>query len=323
MKKVAVIGAGNWGRNIVRTLYEINALDSITELNQSLKEKILTEIGSVIAYSSVEEMLEATDAPVAIATPVSTHFSIAKFLLERGRDVFIEKPMAMNTQECAELNSLAKKNNCLIMVGHLLIYQPAISFIKEYIAQGKLGKIYSIYQARKNLGTVRTHENALYSLGVHDFAVLDFLLAETPTTIKATGQAVLTPGVEDDVHVHMSFSSGIETHLHNSWLWSNKERFLQVNGEKGFLRFDELTQEVKLFPYKLDKNYKVFASEPEVVFYNEAQPLTTEMLHFIECCEQRLTPMSDGLQGERVVGMLEDSMQQIRSTKCQEEVVSV
>ena len=304
-KKVAVIGAGNWGKNIIRTLDAMGALHSVTDQSAALRQTVESHYSNVTVFDNIDALLQDSNCPVVLATPVSTHFLLAKKLLEAGRDLLIEKPMAMNQQECVELNAIAKKNKCILMVGHLLIYQPAISFIKEYLTERRLGNIHQIYQVRRNLGTIRTHENALYSLGVHDLAVLDYLVGKTPSKIEAVGQSILNPGIEDDVQVRLIFDNGLQAHLHNSWLWPVKERYLMVSGEKGMLKFDESDQSVTLYAYRVEDQFKINRQEPDVIFQNSAQPLETELSHFIECCNSRVTPKSDGAQGERVVAMME------------------
>ncbi len=311
-QQIAVIGAGNWGKNIVRTLHSMDALHSVTEQSDSLRSVVKEQYPNIEILESVDELLQQSSCPVILATPVATHFALAKKLLEAGRDLLIEKPMAMNQQECIELNAIAKKNKCILMVGHLLIYQPAVTFIKEYMTGKKLGKIHHIYQVRRNLGTIRTHENALYSLGVHDLAVLDYLVGQAPSNIQVEGQSIVNEGIEDDVQVHMTFVSGLQTHLHNSWLWPIKERYLMVSGEKGMLKFDEGDQSVTLYSYQVDDQFKINREEPEVIFQNSAQPLEAELTHFIACCTSRATPNSDGAQGERVVSLMQKAMQKLK-----------
>ncbi len=310
-QQVAVIGAGNWGKNIVRTLHSMDALQSVTEQSDSLRRSLKKQYPNIEILESLDELLQQSSCPIVLATPVSTHFFIAKKILEAGRDLLIEKPMAMNQQECVELNALAKKNKCILMVGHLLIYQPAITFIKSYLKDNKLGKIHHIYQVRRNLGTIRTHENSLYSLGVHDLAVLDYLVGQAPNKIQAVGQSIINEGVEDDIQVHMTFDKGLQAHVHNSWLWPVTERYLMVSGEKGMLKFDESDQSVTLYAYKVDDQFKINRQEPEVVFQNSAQPLEAELSHFIACCDSRATPNSDGTQGERVVAVMQAVMTQL------------
>lgn len=311
INKVAVIGAGNWGKNIIRTLNTIGVLHSVTDQSHQLRQSVKEQYENIYVFDDIDTLLQHSPCPVVLATPVATHFSLAKKILEAGRDLLIEKPMAMNQQECVVLNALAQQNQCVLMVGHLLIYQPAIRFIKDYIINHKLGHIHHIYQVRRNLGTIRTHENALYSLGVHDLAVLDYLTGQMPDNIQATGQSIINQGIEDDVHVHMTFENGLQAHLHNSWLWPMKERYLMVSGEKGMLKFDESNQTVTLFAYQVDGQFKVTREEPEIIFKNSGQPLEVELLHFIECCTSRLAPSSDGAQGERVVTMMQQAMQEL------------
>ena len=152
--EIAVIGAGNWGKNIIRTLSSMGALHSVTDKSPMLRQSVESQYQDVTVFDDIYSLLQNSNCPIVLATPVATHFALAKKLLEAGRDLLIEKPMAMNQQECSELNALAKQNKCILMVGHLLLYQPAISFIKEYLTEKRLGNIHQIYQVRRNLGTI-------------------------------------------------------------------------------------------------------------------------------------------------------------------------
>lgn len=305
VNKISVIGAGRWGKNIVRTLFELDALAAIAEQNGILRDQLAKDYPTVPIYASVEALLEQTNTAVVVATPVNTHYTMAKYLLHADRDIFIEKPMATTVIECEELNRLAAEKQRIIMVGHVLLFEPAIPFIKDYLEKGKLGKIYNLRQIRRNLGTIRTHENALYSLSTHDLAVLDYLINEPVVSIKSAGQSIITPGIEDDVSVHLVFASGIQAHLHVTWLWPLKDRHLTILGEKGALRFDELQQTVTRYHYSVNQDMTVSQNGQEIIFASNEQPLKLEMQHFLHCVETRQTPRSFGLQSQRVVALME------------------
>ena len=170
---------------------------------------------------------------------------MASAALEAGKDVFVEKPMTLTAAESAKLIELAESNDQrVLMVGHLLLYQPAIQWIKKQLDEGMLGEVFSLHQERLKLGRARYIENVTWSLGVHDLAVLLFLTDEDPDSVFASGHCGLQERVEDDVYVHLHFPSGIRAHLHNSWLWPENRRGLTIVGEKGMLVYDEVNQRV-------------------------------------------------------------------------------
>ncbi|MGB4412450.1 MAG: Gfo/Idh/MocA family oxidoreductase, partial [Atribacterales bacterium] len=199
----------------------------------------------------------------------------------------------------------AQENSCLLMVGHLLLYQPAIRWIKGFIAQGNLGKLYSLHEERLNLGRARAVENALWSLGVHDVALFLDIVGEKPREIKVTGQQALQPGIEDDVYLHLSFPGGVFAHLHASWLWPEKRRRLTVIGEEGMLVYDEIAQTVTWHKKSINSKLENVDKGEEVVFRGDAEPLKIELSHFIECCKNRAKPYSDGESAVAVVQVLE------------------
>lgn len=311
--KVALIGAGNWGRNLVENFYRLGVLDVVVDED----ERRLSEIEKKYPNSNVK-LLNRTDElwnmpipAVAIATPVATHYALAKAALRAKKDVFVEKPLAIKAHEAEELSCLAQENSCLLMVGHLLLYQPAIRYIKDFIIQGKLGKLYSLHQERLNLGRARAVENALWSLGVHDVAVFLDLVGEKPCQVKVTGQQALQPGIEDDVYLHLSFPGEVFAHLHASWLWPEKRRRLTVIGEKGMLVYDEIAQTVTWHKKSINSKLENVSQGEEVVFHGDAEPLKIELSHFIECCKNRAKPYSDGERAVQVVEVLEKAQQQL------------
>lgn len=244
--KVAVIGAGNWGKNLVRNFHGLGALGAIAEANSELRGKLTKEYPGVQIYDDYNEVLKTEFPAVVIATPVATHYAVAREALLAGKDVFVEKPMTMSAMEAEELVQLADEKHRVLMVGHLLLYQPAIRFIKDYLDSGELGNIISLHQQRLNLGRVRTVENALWSLGVHDIAVLLHLVGENPLDVKTVGHCAIQPEIEDDVYLHLKFPGNIQAHLHSCWLWPEKVRRLTIIGSNGMLEFNELTQNVTL-----------------------------------------------------------------------------
>ena len=305
---VAVIGAGRWGRNLVKNFHALGALGAIAETDPVLRATLAREYPTIPIYDGYSDILNGKNheiPAVVIATPVATHYALAKEAILAGKDVFVEKPMALSAEEAEDLERLAAQKDRILMVGHLLLYQPAIRFIKSYLDAGKLGAIYSLHQERLNLGRVRTVENALWSLGVHDVAVLLHLVGDKPSEVTAVGHRVLQPEIEDEVYLHLSFPGGVKAHLHVSWLWPEKTRRLVVVGSDGMLVYDELTQNVTLYRKTINPDLTNHDEGSEVIFKGGEEPLTLECRHFLDCVATRRKPISDGSNGVEVVRVLE------------------
>ncbi len=306
--KIAVIGAGNWGKNLVKNFNDMGVLDCVAETDAPLRDGLIKDYPSLKVLNHYEQLLGENIDGVAIASPAPTHFEIAKRFLEAGKDVFVEKPMTLSSKDASQLHSIALENNRILMVGHLLLYQPAIQFIKKFIDEGGLGKLYHLHQERKKLGRARYVENVTWSLGVHDIAVLVYLVGEQPLHIFASGHCGLQETIEDDVYVHMQFLDGIKAHLHNSWLWPENRRKLTIVGEKGMLEFDEANSRVWLHRKSIDQDLNTHDNGSEIVFEGAAQPLRLELQHFLDCIKNRQQPISNGQNGLDVVATLERIM---------------
>ena len=303
--KVALIGAGNWGRNLVKNFYHLGVLAAVVDEDERRLHEVGKDYPDVKLLNGTDDVWDMPVSAVAIATPAPTHYTLAKTALMAGKDVFVEKPLALRATEAEELSSLARENSCLLMVGHLLLYQPAIRWIKDFIAQGNLGRLYSLHEERLNLGRARAVENALWSLGVHDVALFLDIVGEKPREIKVTGQQALQPGIEDDVYLHLSFPGGVFAHLHASWLWPEKRRRLTVIGEEGMLVYDEIAQTVTWHKKSINSKLENVDKGEEVVFRGDTEPLKIELSHFIECCKNRAKPYSNGESAVAVVQVLE------------------
>ncbi len=304
-KTVAVVGAGNWGRNLVRTFHALGALGAIVETDSSARQRMVREYPGVPVYEDTVQILVGTVPSVAIATPAATHYAIARAALLAGKDVFVEKPMTLVASEAEDLTRLADREQRVLMVGHLLLYQRAIRFIKGFLESGKLGALRSLHLERLNLGRARSHENALWSLGVHDVAVILHLVGQAPTDVRITGQCVVQERVEDDVHLHLAFPNGIQAHLHASWLWPEKRRRLVAVGTGGMLVYDELSQRVAFHRKGIRPDLSSRDEGSEVVLEGDDEPLLAECRHFLECVASRMKPLSDGRSAAEVVRVME------------------
>lgn len=311
--KVAVIGAGQWGTNLICTFHELGALAAVVEVDPERRAQVQEQYPGIDVFADPAVIWDSPLPAVVIATPVPTHYDLARQALLSGKDVFVEKPITMRVAEAAELVELARREDRILMVGHLLLYQPAIRWLKGRLADGLVGRVKSLHQERVKLGRVRTAENALYSLGVHDVAVLLHLVGSQPEHVVATGQRVLQPEIEDDVYAHMSFPGGIQAHLHNSWLWPDQRRCLTIVGSEAMVVYDELTQTVTLHRKCISPALEQMDGGSEVIFRGDGQPLRPECEQFLQAVRTRQQPISDGKLGLDVLQVLEQAQRQMRS----------
>jgi predicted dehydrogenase len=305
---IGAIGAGTWGRNIVRTLDDLKVLRYIAEPFETLREPLAAAFPNAEIVSRHEDLLERPDLQaVVIATPAPTHHAIARDFLLAGKDVLVEKPMTLTSAEAEDLVAVAAQHQRVLMVGHLLLYKPAIAFIREFLDEGRLGRVFTLHQERAKHGKARAVENALWSLGVHDVAALLHLAGSKPSRVTATGHCGLRSGMEDDVYLHLEFADGRAAHLHSSWLWPEDRRRLTIIGDRGMLVYDEREERVTLHRKMVDAGLNNVDLGSEVVFQGNPtfQPLAAELSHFLDCVQSRHTPRSDGRQAVDVVRILE------------------
>jgi UDP-2-acetamido-3-amino-2,3-dideoxy-glucuronate N-acetyltransferase len=223
--KVAVIGAGYWGRNLVRNFHELGALAAVCDMNETVLAGLRTKHQNVAFWSDISKVLEdPTINAVAIATPAVSHFSLASRALEAGKDVFVEKPLAISVEDGEKLASMAESSGRILMVGHILRYHPAIIKLRELIRDGRLGRIQYLYSNRLNIGKIRTEENILWSFAPHDISVMLALLDEMPDSASCQGGAYLNPSIFDVTLSQFHFASGVRAHIFVSWLHPLKEQ---------------------------------------------------------------------------------------------------
>jgi len=248
--RVGVAGLGHWGPNLARNFAELAELAWLCDSEPSRRE-VADRYPQARFTSSFDEMLEddSLDA-VVIATPVPTHFELARQALSAGKHVLVEKPPAMRGVEMDELVALAREHDLVLMPGHLLLYHPGVQKLKEMIDAGELGQVLCVYGNRQNLGIIRSNENALLSLGVHDLSVILHLLDEEPAKAVALGRDFLTDGVEDVVFCYLRFPSGKIAHMHLSWLDPHKMRRMTVVGTEKMVVFDDMELERKITVYE-------------------------------------------------------------------------
>lgn len=318
--KIAVVGAGYWGKNLVRNFGGLNALgaicDSDVERLDSFKQQY-PEVKLLRAYSDV--LRDDSIHAVAIATPAEAHAHAVREVLLAGKDVFVEKPLCLSVQEGAELVALAKKKNRILMVGHLLWYHPAVLKLKELIRTGELGRIQYIYSNRLNLGKIRREENILWSFAPHDISVILGLLNEIPDSVRAQGGNYLHQQIADVTISLLSFPSGVKAHIFVSWLHPFKEQKLIVVGDRKMAVFDDMEKKDKLLLYPHSINWKdnipvANKADAEPVDLDQGEPLRAECQHFLDCVATRTRPRTDGEEGLRVLSVLQqcqEALQQV------------
>jgi predicted dehydrogenase len=248
---IAVTGLGYWGPNLARNFDDLGVLTALCELDPELRDRYASRYPNARMVGDYDDLLadDAVEA-IVVATPVPTHYGLAKRALEAGKHVLVEKPPAMRGVEIDELVAVAAERDLALMPGHLLLYHPGIRKLKQLIDDGELGDVLCVYGNRQNLGIVRTNENALWSLGVHDLSVILYLLDEEPSEAVAHGRDFLTTGVEDVVFCYLRFPSGKIAHMHLSWLDPHKMRRLTVVGREKMVVFDDMELERKVTIYE-------------------------------------------------------------------------
>ena len=318
--KVAVVGCGQWGKNLVRNFHQLDALACVHDLNDEAAAAMCA------AYSVPSQKFEALLADdgvegIVIAAPAEHHAALAKAALRAGKDVFVEKPLALKVSEAEALCRLAADERRVLMVGHLIRYHPAFEKLRELCRSGSLGNVQYIYSHRLNLGKIRTEENILWSFAPHDISMILGLLDEIPKTVSAIGHAYLNHDVPDVTTTHLTFSDGRAAHVFVSWLHPFKEHRLVVVGDEGMAVFNDTLdaeEKISLFPHRVHWNDGIpvlTKAERRLIPVDEAEPLNLECRHFLHCMETGETPRTDGEEAVRVLRVLDAAQRSIEASR--------
>ncbi len=320
MKNLALIGAGYWGKNLARNFYQLGSLALVCDASEAVLAQQAAACPGIRTTQLVDDVFsDPTINRVSIAAPAVRHFELAKRALEAGKDVFVEKPLALDSGEGAALAALAEAKGLILMVGHLLQYHPCVRKIQQLLAAGELGKLQYITSNRLNLGKIRREENALWSFAPHDISVILSLVGgELPNEVRCIGEAYLNQGVADVTLTTLRFSSGVSAHVHVSWINPFKEQKLTVVGSHAMIVFDDtLPWKEKLVLYRQPLVWsggqvpETKKSSGEFVDVPEEEPLRLECGHFIECCDQRKASITDGQEGLSVLHVLNAAQQSL------------
>jgi len=325
-KNIAVIGCGYWGKNLVRNFVELGALHTICDSDPKALSKLGALYPSVSKETNIDAILDNKEIRgVVIALPSALHYPTAKKALLADKDVFVEKPLTSKSSQARELVELAEKRKRILMVGHLMLYHPAVHVLKRHIQSGDLGEIYYLYSTRVNLGQVRSDESALWRLAPHDISLFLYLLDTVPEAVSAQGISYVQQHLEDVVFITLQFPRKVLAHIHASWLDPHKIRQLTVVGSKKMAVFDDMDPEHKLRIYDqgvIDDYNELASASGALALRSEgvllpivdlAEPLSLECHHFLECIKNRSKPLSDGKQGLEVVRILEKIEEAMKS----------
>jgi len=310
-KDIAVVGAGYWGVNVIRNLYELGVLHTVCDKDSRALKRIASLYKGIEYTTKFSDLLISKEiGSIAISTPAATHFSLTKKALLSGKDVFVEKPLSLTTKQGQELVGLAKRKKRILMVGHILCYHPAVIKLREMIKKGELGKVQYIYSNRLNIGKLRTEENILWSFAPHDISAINMLVGSSPFKVSAFGGDYLNKGIHDTTLTTLEFKNGVKGHIFVSWLHPYKEQKIIIVGSKAMAVFDDMSKE-KLFVYPhrivwTDK-FTPIAKKAKfrVIAVKDGEPLKRELEHFIKCILTRKKPETDGSEGLEVLRILE------------------
>ncbi|MCK5687802.1 Gfo/Idh/MocA family oxidoreductase [Myxococcota bacterium] len=320
--KIGVLGAGAWGKNLVRSFNKLGVLHSVSDPSEEIRNRLSKEYPDVSFVSDTDEILNNPEiTAISIATPAETHAGLIEKALMAGKDVLVEKPLCLSEEDAARVIALAKEKKLILMVGHLLWYHPIVLKLNEMIKAGELGDIRSIYSNRLNLGKLRREENVLWSFAPHDVSVILGLLNETPSSVQAHGGNFIQPDIADVTVSLLNFPSGKRAHIFVSWLHPYKEQRMVVVGSRKMAVFDDTApweKKLCVYPHEVRWEGKIpVAAKAEcyTVEVKQDEPLLAECQHFLDRLADRKTPRTDGAEGARVLHILNACEQSLRTQK--------
>ena len=308
MSRVAVVGCGYWGKNLVRNFHLLGALAMVVDSTEEGRAKARELAPDVPIDADIEAILASDVQGIVIATPAETHYALAKRALLANKDVFVEKPMALTYEQGRELVLLARARQRILMVGHVLEYHPAIATLLALISRGDLGKVRYIYSNRLSLGQIRREENILWSFAPHDIAVILRLMGGAPFQVSATGGAYVQPNIADVTVTNLLFDNGVRAHIFVSWLHPFKEQRLVVIGSKKMASFDDVSKRLVLYDQRVEWQAGQpvpIKGEGELVAFPRDEPLRLECQAFLDAIRTRTPPVTRGESGLRVLRVLQ------------------
>ena len=316
--EIALVGCGYWGKNLCRNFHALGALSSVVDATENGQTTARSIALDAEITDSLDDVLRNDQIQgVALATPAETHTELAIQAMQAGKDVFVEKPMALTLEDAEKMKKVAKQTGRILMVGHLLEFHPAVLKLREMIASGELGKINYIYSNRLNFGKVRTEENALWSFAPHDVAVILRLMGYAPVEVSACGGSYLTNGIADTTLSNLRFENESRAHIFVSWLHPFKEQRLVVVGDKKMAIFNDVApfgEKLQLYPQNVEFDGPIpilKKEDAEFVEHENTEPLREECNHFLECIKSGNQPLTNAQSGIDVLQVLHACQQSI------------
>ena len=309
--QIALVGCGYWGKNLCRNFSQLGVLSSVVDATENGQETARSIAPNAVITDCFDVVLHDDQIKgIALATPAETHASLAIKAMRAGKDVFVEKPMALSIDDAKAMHKVALTTDRILMVGHLLEFHPAVLKLGELIGAGELGKINYVYSNRLNFGKIRTEEDVLWSFAPHDVAVILRLFGKSPSKVSASGGSYLTKGIADVTVSNLSFSNKSHAHIFVSWLHPHKEQRLVVVGDKKMAIFNDVNpfgEKLKVYPQSVefDGAFPVLKKEDaQFIDHADVEPLRDECAHFIKCIKTRETPLTDAKSGIEVLKVL-------------------
>lgn len=305
-QRIAVIGCGVWGRNIVRNFYNLNVLDTVCDIDEENLKKVTQEYSGVNVTKDYNDILNNPEITgVAVVTPSHMHYKLVKAMLLAGKHVYVEKPISTVAEEARDLAKLALERGLVLMVGHLLLYHPAVNRLKMLVEEGVLGEIVYAQSDRLNVNYFKNDRSVMWDLAPHDVSMISYVIGKDPVrVISAIGCSSERNEIMDITHLGIEFEDGIVAHISDSWITPKKHVTLMVRGTKATAILDDTVMENKLSVYD---NFAGGATKDVPLDYLEIEPLKLECQHFISCCESGKKARSDGENGFTVVRILEEA----------------
>ncbi len=314
--KICVIGAGKWGTNHIKTLFSLNTSVGCVDTNKKQLQKVKSQFNQINCFPSVEESFKENFDGYIIATPPISHAKLAKLVISNHKPVLVEKPLCTSVSEAKKIKSILKKYNGTLMVGHLLLFHPAVQKIKSMIDQGIIGEIQYIYSNRLNFGTIRTEENVFWSFAPHDISLFQFYSNSFPSKVFSMGGDFLQKNIHDTTITYLKYPNGIQGHIYVSWLHPFKEHRLVIIGSEGSLHFEDSAKNKPLLLYEKDDAQDILSMKNKISKKIEYQPilaLENELKYFIKSIKGNTDKIANIDKGMDVIKILEMSSKSLNS----------
>lgn len=304
--KIGIIGAGLWGRNIIRNFYNLGYLHTVCDIDNENLKNVISDYNNVNTTNNYKDILNNPEIKgVVVVTPSHTHYKIVKELLEHGKNVYVEKPISTVANEALSLMNLADEKGLVLMVGHLLLYHPVVNRLKMLIEEGVLGEIKYIQSDRLNINYFKNDRSVMWDLAPHDVSMISYIIDKKPKkVVSAVGASSDGNNIMDVTHITLEFENGIIGHISDSWIHPQKRVNLLVRGTKATAVFDDTISDNKL---QIFDNIKPKTNQVVSLDYIEIEPLKLECQHFVTCIENKTKARSDGENGYEVVKVLEEA----------------